>query len=216
MTDRPEMIRVEFLRDLQLRRYPVVKGETLDTWRFRIDDGGTLTIDAYPIPPAYYSVVASWPAGSAAPPLTPAQRRRNLEIVAEHHGSPIAREALRQLDAAADSLRALGFADVMGPAWELLLADGSTVQVAGADASGEAVEPIAGLPAFAHRLRDPMDHATLIETVERSTLAEVLAEVERWIAAADSLATPASGGQPRTLSGESRHRRRGREPVPSK
>ena len=84
-------------------------------------------------------------------------------------------------DAAANMLRERGFSGDLGPAWQLELPDGTTIQVAGVDAHDEPGEPRVNKPAFAHMLRDPMDHATLIKTVQRPTLHAVLKVVDGWI-----------------------------------
>jgi hypothetical protein len=90
---------------------------------------------------------------------------------------------------AAELLRGLGFAPDLGPSWARDLPDGTTIQIAGYDASGEEPdEPAIGAPAFANLLRDPWDHSTLIETVERATLAELIPDVCRWIDAAGKVA----------------------------
>lgn len=79
-------------------------------------------------------------------------------------------------------LLALGFEPDLGPALGLDLPDGTTILVAALGPDGEPEMVGDGDEmVFAQHLRDPWDHDTLIRSVERPTLSDLLADVRRWI-----------------------------------
>jgi hypothetical protein len=91
-------------------------------------------------------------------------------VTAEINAQPV--EA-RHADAFA-ALTALGFSADLGVAWTLDLTDGTTLVVSGVDEHGEPGDVSTDGPAFVQRLRDPNDHATIIDDLECSTFADAL------------------------------------------
>lgn len=79
-------------------------------------------------------------------------------------------------------LHALGFEPDLGCAMSLTLADESVILIAavGPDGEPEAVTS-SDEAVFAQLLRDPWDHSTLVHSVERPNLADLLVDVRRWI-----------------------------------
>jgi hypothetical protein len=68
-----EFVRIEFTRALQLRRFPVAKGEAIDLRRSRINDDGSVDVDGSIVLPGLWVEVATWTNNVPAPPLTASQ-----------------------------------------------------------------------------------------------------------------------------------------------